>query len=50
MNDAIGPQTTVAAAVLVIAAFVAAVAVLYPGCRAMGAEVVPAGDRRARIG
>jgi hypothetical protein len=47
LADAIGPQITVAVAGLAIAAFVAGVAVLYPGYRAIGTEAVAAGERRA---
>jgi len=47
LADAIGPETTVAAAGLVISCFVAGVAVLYPGYRAIGAEAVAVGQGRA---
>ena len=50
LADAIGPETTVAAAGLVISGFVAAVAVLYPGYRVIGGEALPAGQRPARDG
>ena len=45
LADAIGAPTTVAAAGLIIAVFIAGVAVLYPGYRAIGAEPAPAGER-----
>jgi predicted MFS family arabinose efflux permease len=40
LADAIGPQTTVGAAGLIISAFVAGVAVLYPGYRGIAGEAV----------
>jgi MFS family permease len=46
LADAIGAETTVAAAGLLIAAFVAGVGVLYPGYRAIGAEQIAVGERR----
>jgi hypothetical protein len=42
LADAIGPQTTVGAAGLIISAFVAGVAVLYPGYRGIAGEAVRA--------
>lgn len=45
LADAIGAPITVAVAGLIIAVFIAAVAVLYPGYRAIGTEALPAGDR-----
>lgn len=45
LADAIGAPITVAAAGLIIAVFIAAVAVLYPGYRAIGTEAAPAGER-----
>jgi MFS family permease len=47
LADAIGPEATVAAAGLVISGFVAVVAVLYPGYRAIGGEALAVGQRRA---
>jgi MFS family permease len=46
LADTIGAPTTVAAAGLIIAVFIGAVAVLYPGYRAIGTGAVPAGERR----
>jgi len=50
LADAIGPETTVAAAGLVISGFVAGVAVLYPGYRAIGAGAVAVGQGRPHGG
>ena len=50
LADAIGAPTTVAVAGLVVTAFIAGVAVLYPGYRAIGSEQVPAGERRQASG
>ena len=46
LADTIGAPTTVAAAGLIITVFIGAVAVLYPGYRAIGAEAAPAEEPR----
>lgn len=50
LADAVGAPTTVAAAGLVVTAFIAGVALLYPGYRAIGSEPAPAGERRGAGG
>jgi MFS family permease len=50
LADTIGAPTTVAAAGLIIAVFIGAVAVLYPGYRAIGTGAAPAGERRPASG